>query len=481
MARNILLVEPGYETKFPPMGLMKISTYHKKQGDRVRFIKGISEDAAYEYWDRIYVSTLFTYHWKTTIETIRHYKNLVRGDTSRIVVGGILATLMPEELWNATGIYPVTGVLNAPDPFRDGTSLVVEEMIPDYELFNESNEKYTLIKDSYFGYSTRGCVHKCDFCGVPELEPKFIDYKGIKPYVNKLRDLYGEKEHLVLFDNNILASKKFEQIIQDIIDLGFQSGAKTTYQNKQGRTISKSRRVDFNQGTDARLIVKRPRYAKMLSKIAIHPLRIAFDSIALEDTYVKSVLLAADNGIQHLSNYILYNHTDTPHDFWKRLKININLNKKHGLQIYSFPMKYIPINAKDRSYISEPNWNWFFIRNVQRILNVLKGTVMTGEEFFYRAFGENEEEFITILHMPEHILMYRGSKPKIEETTWLRKFGRLSSNEKKELLDILSQCRTRAKLSEAVVSAKNRKLKTILNYYLPSKHEQKTLPLFEHD
>lgn len=478
MARNILLVEPGYETKFPPMGLMKISAYHKELGDRVRFIKGISEDAAYEYWDRIYVSTLFTYHWKTTIETIRHYKNVVRGDTSRIVVGGILATLMPEELWNATGIYPVTGVLNDPDPFRDRNSLVVEEMIPDYELFNESNEKYTLIKDSYFGYSTRGCVHKCDFCGVPELEPKFIDYKGIKPYVNKIRDLYGEKEHLVLFDNNILASKNFERIIQDIIDLGFQSEAKTTYQNKQGRTISKLRRVDFNQGTDARLIVKRPRYVKLLSDIAIHPLRIAFDSIELKDTYVKSVLLAADNGIQHLSNYILYNHTDTPYDFWKRLKINIDLNKKHGLQIYSFPMKYIPINAKDRSYISEPNWNWFFIRNVQRVLNVLKGTVMTGEEFFYRAFGQNEEEFITILHMPENILMYRGSKPKGEEKTWLLKFGKLTGNEKKALLEILSQCRSKAKLTGAFVSTKNKRLKDILNYYLPSERDQGTLPLF---
>ena len=142
-------------------------------------------------------------------------------------------------------------------------------------------------------------------------------------------------------------------------------------------------------------------------------------------------------------------------------------------------MKYIPINAKDRTYIDEPSWNWYFIRNVQRILNVLKGSVMTGEDFFFRAFGENEEEFITILHMPEKILMYRGRTPQKNERNWLKKFNKLTNGEKKELLNILCENRTKHKLLAASTQTKNRKLKNILEYYLPDQSISDTLSFFE--
>ena len=40
MNRRVLLVEPNYKNKYPPMGLMKLSTYHKMLGDKVTFYKG---------------------------------------------------------------------------------------------------------------------------------------------------------------------------------------------------------------------------------------------------------------------------------------------------------------------------------------------------------------------------------------------------------------------------------------------------------
>ena len=468
MTRNILLVEPRYKTKFPPLGLMKISAYHKKLGDRVHFVKGIDQDVAYDYWDRIYVATLFTYDWKVTIEAIKYYKSIVRGDTSRIFVGGIMAGLMPEELWRETGISPVTGVLNAPGALGDDNKYIVENMVPDYELFDESplKDNYVLL-DDYFGYSTRGCVHRCPFCGVHILEPEFVEYKGIKPYIKKIDGLYGPKHHLVFFDNNILASQKFEQIIHDILDLGFEKGAKRD--NRQ-------RHVDFNQGVDVRLLEKE--HFKLLSKIAISPLRIAFDSIKLKNRYCEKVRLAAKYRIQNLSNYILYNYRDTPEDFWQRLKVNIDLNKELDIKIYSFPMKYIPLNAKDRSFIDKC-WNWQFIRGVQRILNVVKGAVMPGEEFFCRAFGESEEEFIQILYMPEAILMNRGRTPRNKEKEWVAKFRKLTNNEKKQLLTTLCENRTKRSLVNAITRTKDGKLKDILECYVLEKSSSVNEPLFE--
>ncbi len=453
MSRSILLVEPRYPTKFPPLGLMKLSTYHKKMGDHVRFVKGFDSEIQLEYWDRVYITTLFSYHWKTTVDDILFYKNMLHGDSSRLFVGGIMASLMSDELWKQTGICPVTGILDEPG-MLDDNDVVIDDLIPDYGLFFDP-QQYSLL-DSYFGYSTRGCVNKCEFCGVPILEPTFREYRGIKPYVAEIDKVHGQKHHMVLLDNNVIASAKFQEIIEDILDLGFERGAKLN---------NRLRYLDFNQGTDARLL--KEWHFKLLSKIAINPLRIAFDHVKYTKIYSAKMRLAAKYGIANLSNYILYNYDDSPQDLWRRLKLNIDFNREYGLKIYSFPMKFIPFTFKDRTYINEPNWNWQYIRGVQRILNVTKGTVMTGEEFFYRAFGESEEEFIRILHMPEQILMNRGREAGQDETDWINKFDSLTNSEKRELLSILCQYRNKSPLVNASGLCSNFKIKNILEYYLP--------------
>lgn len=53
-----------------------------------------------------------------------------------------------------------------------------------------------------------------------------------------------------------------------------------------------------------------------------------------------------------------------------RLRINIELNKELGIQIYSFPMKYSPISETNRTYIGI---NWCK-KSVLAISAILQGT-----------------------------------------------------------------------------------------------------------
>ena len=97
MTKRILLIEPDYKNSYPPLGLMKIATYHKLMGDSVVFVKGCEEKIRDRRWDKIYITSLFTYNLAKTIKTIRFYsRNL--WNTEKIVVGGVLASLMPQEI-----------------------------------------------------------------------------------------------------------------------------------------------------------------------------------------------------------------------------------------------------------------------------------------------------------------------------------------------------------------------------------------------
>jgi len=196
-------------------------------------------------------------------------------------------------------------------------------------------------------------------------------------------------------DNNVLASKNLSQIINEIKECGFAKGA--MYGNAH-------RSIDFNQGLDARLLTEEK--MNLLSQLPIDPLRIAFDDIKLKKLYIEKVRLAHKYGLKHLSNYILFNYKDTPEDFYERLRINIELNAELGLSIFSFPMRYIPLDAKDRRYIS-PKWNSTQLRGVQCILHATRGVVGPKKPFFERAFGKTAEEFKYIIGQPEEAIFYR--------------------------------------------------------------------------
>jgi len=424
---NILLIEPDYKNKYPPLGLMKISTYHKQRGDNVFFYKGCSQELRKQVWDRIYISTLFTFYWNKTIKTIKFYIQSVR-HPSHIFVGGVMATLMKDEIKKEVDVTIVESLLNEQGKLGYLDDNIIDSILPDYSIIDrESNSllEYSYpTNDSYIAYATRGCIRKCKFCAVPIIEPHFTNSISIAEQVKAIKDKFGEKKHLLLLDNNILASKEFPKIIDEIKSAGFERGAKYT-QTVNGRKVSSNRYVDFNQGIDSRLLTRDK--MKLLSEIAIDPLRIAFDDIKDKDTYIEKVRLAMEHGIKTLSNYILFNFEDTPEDFYERLKINVELNeeferKGYKSRLWSFPMKYSPIIgefSKNRKYIGK-QWNKKYLRGVQCILLVTHGVVGPKKEFFERAFGKDVHEFLKILALPEDFIIYRnihlknGARNKLE-------------------------------------------------------------------
>jgi len=288
---RVLLIEPNYKNKYPPLGLMKLATYHKKRGSFVRFYKGdlknfvvdqyadrlveifFEIDAEVNWnehkntivkfvktgckksygslirstkifgpsvgnwlqffwkkyrtgkiddvakWDRICVSTLFTFYYKKTIETIEYCKTLLRTN-GQLLVGGVMASVIPEEIKKSTGIEPIIGLLDKPGMLDKDDTLIIDELIPDYSILDEIDYNYPE-NNGYYGYMTRGCIRNCSFCAVPTIEPEFKNYVSLSNKISIIDSLYGERRNLLLLDNNVLASKKFPDIIKDIQSAGF--------------------------------------------------------------------------------------------------------------------------------------------------------------------------------------------------------------------------------------------------------------------
>lgn len=172
---------------------------------------------------------------------------------------------------------------------------------------------------------------------------------------------------------------------------------------------------------------------KKLAEIPIRPVRIAFDHWELHDVYENAVRTAVRNGHRNLSNYILYNFEDRPVELYLRLKLNVDLCEELGASIYSFPMKYHPIEDPEyfdnRDFIGK-HWNRKFIRTIQAVLNSTKGKVGRGHDFFCKAFGANEQEYFKLLYMPEAMIIYRFFFEGIGLTDqWWAAFSALSDEE----------------------------------------------------
>ena len=203
-------------------------------------MKGETVDVLEQVWDRVYVTTLFSFEWKRTSIAIDFALDAVRGQAERVFVGGIAATLMFNEFVRVprwAGIRIINGLLDqspaislklsaADGDFGAGDldSKPIEERVPDYSILDHIPYDYP-VRDAYFGYASRGCVRKCSFCGVPALEGMQREMPPITSLIAGVDEQFGPKKDLILMDNNVAASTRYSEIIAEIRDLGFHRNA----------------------------------------------------------------------------------------------------------------------------------------------------------------------------------------------------------------------------------------------------------------
>ena len=139
-AIQVLLVLPRYYTRYPALGLLKISSFHKHRGDEVEFHDSLRK--ADSVPSKIYITSLFTYSWKPVHDAAEFYRRLY--PDAEIVLGGIYATLMPEHAGLADVDSVHVGLLDS-----------VERYMPDYSLVPEWK--------SSIMFGTRGCIANVRF------------------------------------------------------------------------------------------------------------------------------------------------------------------------------------------------------------------------------------------------------------------------------------------------------------------------------
>lgn len=159
-------------TGFPNLALMKLSAWHKAQGDTVEWWTPIMT------YDKVYSSKVFTF----TPECEYLPPDTIRGGTGY----GIMDELPPE----------------------------IDAMFPDYSIYPDCNHA--------IGFLTRGCIRKCPWCIVPKKEGQ------IRPYQSWREIKRHDSRDIVFLDNNVLACPwgllEIEDMIGEDVRVDFNQG-----------------------------------------------------------------------------------------------------------------------------------------------------------------------------------------------------------------------------------------------------------------
>ena len=182
---DILLVH--IDGKMPNLALMKIAAWYKTRGYKIRLLRGsIAGLWSHVRFDKTFVSCIFEQNAPDAQKLVSQFPNAQAGGY------GFNGAKLPDE---------------------------VEHTMPDYSLYGV---------DYSMGFTSRGCIRNCEFCIVPEKEGPICDHAPVSEF------LCPDHNKLILFDNNFLASPKWRENLQFIIDHGIK--------------------VNFSQGLDIRLV-----------------------------------------------------------------------------------------------------------------------------------------------------------------------------------------------------------------------------------
>lgn len=198
---------------FPNLPLMKLSAWHKQQGDAVEWYNPLT--AWLNPPDKVYMSKVFTF--------TPDYPHPI--NAKEIVRGG-------------TGYFYPDGGLKLPDE--------IEVIYPDYEIYYS---RIPEVKNTAYGFLTRGCPRGCDFCIVGKKEGKC----SVK--VADLKTFWRGQKNIVLLDPNITACRDWRELFRQLVD-------------------SKAW-VDFSQGLDIRMMTREK--AEMLKQMKIKQIHFAWD------------------------------------------------------------------------------------------------------------------------------------------------------------------------------------------------------------
>lgn len=174
---NVALL--AVDSTYPNLALMKISAYHKSQGDTVDWYN------PFDTYDRLYMAKVFSFTPDYEYVIANVHGEVVRGGTGY----DIHSTLLGE----------------------------IDRLQPDYSLYP------TIDGRTSYGFLTRGCPNRCRWCIVPQKEG------GIRPYMD-IDDitLHGARPYAVLMDNNVLACdyglSQLEKIAERRYHVDFNQG-----------------------------------------------------------------------------------------------------------------------------------------------------------------------------------------------------------------------------------------------------------------